>query len=66
MTHFIAILFFSGLLVGLGLVLQYTISAHWADMVAALLGRPMPYHTSRNVTVLKVKGSAPAPRHAAA
>ena len=66
MTHFIAILFFSGLLVGLGLVTQYTISAHWADMVAALFGRPMPYHTARNVTVTKVTGSAPASRHAAA
>ena len=65
MTHFIAILFFSGILVGLGLVLQYTISAHWADMVAALLGRPMPYHRPRAVTV-QTRSPVRATRHAAA
>jgi len=43
----IAIAFFAGLLVGLAVLLQMTVREHWADMVAALLGRPMPSRTRR-------------------
>ena len=49
MTHLIAIFFFSGLLVALALVLQYTVRAHWADMVAAFQGRPLARHRVRPV-----------------
>ena len=52
MAHLIAIFFFSGLLVGLALVLQYTIRGAWDDMVAALQGRPMARH--------RIKATAPA------
>jgi hypothetical protein len=56
MAQIIATLFFAGLIVGLALVLQYTIRGHWADMVAALLGRPMPSRAVRNpVSVRSVR-----------
>jgi len=45
MVHLIAILFFAGILVGLALVLQFTIRDSWQDMVAAFMGRPMPSRT---------------------
>ena len=65
MTHLIAALFFAGLLVGLATLLHMTVREHWADMVAAFLGRPLP---GRAVTR---SGSAPKaslrrPRRAAA
>ena len=47
MVHLIAILFFSGVIVGLALVLQITIRENWDDMVAALLGRPLPSRALR-------------------
>lgn len=47
MLQLIAIAFFAGLLVGLAVLLQMTVREHWADMVAALLGRPMPSRTRR-------------------
>jgi hypothetical protein len=47
MVHLIAFLFFTGVLAGLAVLLQYTLRDNWADMVAAFMGRPMP---SRAVT----------------
>jgi hypothetical protein len=42
MVQLIATLFFAGILVGLALVLQFTVRDHWQDMVAAFFGRPLP------------------------
>lgn len=47
MVHLIAMLFFAGVLVGVALILQYTIRDHWQDMIAALLGRPLPSRAVR-------------------
>lgn len=38
MAHLVSILFFSGLLVSLGLALEFTIRAYRAEIVAALRG----------------------------
>ena len=67
MLQLVAILFFSGLFVGLALVLQFTIRDSWQDMIAALLGRPMARH--RVTAPAAVQASVPRsrrPRHAAA
>ena len=40
MAHFASILFFTGLLVALGFVLEFTVRAYWAEIVAALRGVP--------------------------
>ena len=40
MTHSAAILFFSGLLVALAVLLELTVKAYWAEIVAALRGQP--------------------------
>jgi hypothetical protein len=64
MVHLLAFLFFAGLLAGLAVFLQYTLRDHWADMVAAFMGRPMPSRVRTPVATVKAK---PAPtRHAAA
>jgi hypothetical protein len=47
MVQLAAILFFAGILVGLALVLQFTIRDSWQDMVAAFMGRPLPSRTRR-------------------
>jgi hypothetical protein len=61
-THFIAILFFSGLLVGLATMLHLMVSAHWDDMIAALRGQPMPSRRVVTRAAPRVRGT----RHAAA
>jgi hypothetical protein len=40
LAHFAAILFFTGLLIALALVLDLTVRANWAEIVAALRGVP--------------------------
>ena len=40
MAHWLSIAFFLGLLVALALVLEFTLKAHWAAIVAALRGVP--------------------------
>jgi len=47
MVQLIAIAFFAGLLVGLAVLLQMTLRAHWGDMVAAFMGRPIPSRARR-------------------
>ena len=42
MAHIIAALFFSGILVGLALLMQFTLRDYWADIVAALSGELPP------------------------
>jgi len=37
-THWISIAFFLGLLVALAVILELTVKAHWAAIVAALRG----------------------------
>jgi hypothetical protein len=63
MLHLIAILFFAGLLAGLATLLHMTVREHWADMVAALFGRPLP---SRAVVRPAAKVSVRRTRRAAA
>ena len=58
MTHWLSIAFFLGLLVALALVLEFTLKAHWAAIVAALRG--VPPATGRRPL------AAPRGRHAAA
>ena len=41
MAHFAAILFFSGLLVALAVILDLMVKADWAEIVAALRGQPV-------------------------
>ena len=60
MVHLIAILFFSGVIVGLALVLQATVRDHWPDMVAALFGRPLPSRAVRRPAA--VRASVPRSR----
>ena len=64
MTHLVAILFFSGVLVGLALILQYTVRDSWRDMVAALRGRPLRRHAVRKPAPVLV--SVPRSRRAVA
>jgi len=42
MVHIIAILVSAALLVGLAAFIQHMLRDNWADMSAALMGRPMP------------------------
>ena len=43
MAHWLSIIFFFGLLVALGAILELTLKAHWAEIGAALRGRyPAP------------------------
>ena len=64
-VHLIAILFFAGLLVGLAMLLQLTVREHWHDMVAALLGRPLPSRQPKP-TAVRVVARRRLSRHAAA
>ena len=41
MSHLLSILFFASLLVGLAVILDLTVRAYWAEIVAALRG-PAP------------------------
>jgi hypothetical protein len=66
MTHLVAILFFSGLMVGLALILQFTLRAHGPDMIAALLGRPMRRQLVRPAATVSVPRSRPRQRAAVA
>ncbi|HEX8194081.1 MAG TPA: hypothetical protein VF552_14395 [Allosphingosinicella sp.] len=65
MVHLFAFMFFAGLLVGLAVLLQFTLRDNWADMVAALYGRPMPSRV-RAEAVVTVKAKPAPMRHAAA
>lgn len=65
MTHLVAILFFSGLIVALALVLQHMIRGSWDDMVAALHGRPLARHRVRPGEA-RVQASVPRSRRRAA
>ena len=38
MTHWLSIIFFFGLLVALGAILEFTLRANWARIAAALRG----------------------------
>ena len=38
MGHWLSIVFFFGLLVALGAILEFTLKAHWAQIAAALRG----------------------------
>lgn len=40
MAHLVSILFFSGVLVALAVILEITVKAHWQSMVAALRSQP--------------------------
>ena len=40
MVHWLSIIFFFGILVALGAVLEITLKAHWAQIAAALRGDP--------------------------
>ena len=66
MVQLIAILFFAGILVGLALVLQYTIRDHWQDMVAAFFGRPLPSRAVRRPAPAPVSVPRSGRLHAAA
>ncbi len=65
MVHLLAFLFFAGLLAGLAVFLQYTLRDNWADMTAALMGRPMPSRV-RPPAVATVKAQPVPMRRAAA
>jgi hypothetical protein len=65
MTHLVAIFFFSGLLVALALILQYTIRDSWADIVAALCGRPLKRHQVKPAAAVRVSVPRSGPRAAA-
>jgi hypothetical protein len=41
-AHLLSIVFFFGLLVGLGMILEFTLRAHWAAVIAALRGVSAP------------------------
>ena len=55
MAHWLSIIFFFGLLVALGAVLELTLRAHWAQIAGALRGdqpaRPIPTESARPVPV---------------
>ena len=40
MAYWLSIIFFFGLLVALGAILEFTLKAHWAQIAAALRGDP--------------------------
>ena len=42
MAHWLSIIFFFGLLVALGAILELNLKAHWAQIAAALQGRYPP------------------------
>ena len=66
MTHLVAGLFFSALIIGLAMVIQFTVRAYRQDIVDALLGRPMARHRIRPVETASVPRSRRPQRHAAA
>ena len=53
MAHLAAILFFSGLLVALGLILELTVKANWAEIVAAFRGVPPAQRQAPEVRTVK-------------
>ena len=40
MAHWLSIIFFIGLLVALGAIVEFTLKAHWYQIAAALRGDP--------------------------
>ena len=60
MTHLIAALFFSGLLIALALVLQFTVAAYWQDIVRALRGGVEPRSAVRAPARVAVRQCAAA------
>ena len=40
-AHLLAIMFFSGLLVALAVILEQLVKGHWTEIVAALRGAPV-------------------------
>ena len=40
MAHWLSIIFFFGVLVALGAILEFTLKAHWGQIAAALRGDP--------------------------
>ena len=61
MAHLLSIVFFFGLLVALAFILEVTLKAHWAAVVAALRGVPPAPRRAR-----PVRTEAPRARHGAA
>ena len=57
MAHLAAILFFSGLLVALGLILELIVKANWAEIVAALKGVPAEPLPARPAAEPRLAGS---------
>jgi hypothetical protein len=55
-AHWLSIIFFFGLLVALGAILELTLKAHWAQIAAALRGDP----------TAMAQRAAPVPRNPAA
>ena len=50
MAHWLSIIFFFGLLVALGAILELTLKAHWAQIGAALRGQdPAPARPAARV-----------------
>lgn len=47
MAHLAAALFFAGLLVALGMILEANVRAHWPLISAALFGPPAPFRKAR-------------------
>ena len=66
MVQLIATLFFAGILVGLALVLQFTVRDHWQDMVAAFFGRPLPSRAVKRPAQARVSVPRSRRRRAAA
>ena len=66
MAHLATILFFSTLLIGLGVVLELIVKANWAEIVAALKGvepdrlRPVPAQGSAAVVTVTTRSRAAA------
>lgn len=66
MVHLIAILVSAALLVGLAAFIQHMLRDNWADMSAALLGRPMPSRVATQAAKATVVTARPPRLHAAA
>ena len=66
MVQLLALMFFTGLLAGLAVLLQYTLRDNWADMVAAFMGRPMPSRVRTQVAATATVKARPAPMRRAA
>ena len=58
-AHLVAMLFFSGVLVALAVILEITLKSHWQAIVAALRNEPPVRRPEARPAI------APRPRHAA-